>query len=65
MEKPTLLLDPEIVCKFKDSCTEFPYRCKQCDNNRGKRSYFVPKERDYYDTDIFERWRWYLGPRFI
>jgi len=35
----------EVVCPFKDDCTDYPWRCKSCKHNKGRRSYYEP---DYY-----------------
>lgn len=33
----------DVVCPFKDRCSDYSGRCWECSNNSGKRSYFSPK----------------------
>ena len=61
-----------IICEYKDKCTELGGSCKTCENNKGKKNYYVPKQNLYRwwydspDTTAAEytpwnpRYRWYV-----
>lgn len=32
----------EIICPYKEICSEYGYNCNSCLNNKSKRSYYIP-----------------------
>jgi len=32
----------DVVCPFKDKCVDYPWKCRTCLHNRGKKSYYQP-----------------------
>jgi len=43
--------EDKLKCIYKDKCTELGHACKTCLNNKGKKSYYVPKNP--------RNWRWF------
>ena len=38
----------DVVCTYKDQCTEYSKSCQSCKRNTGKRNYYLPDYDPYY-----------------
>jgi len=45
-----------IICLYKHECTGYPYKCKSCRHNKGKRDYYEPLYPIYKRPR--EKWTW-------
>lgn len=53
-----IVRDQDILCQYKDLCTDFMQKCRSCANNRGCRSYYIPWNMPNPDLlPIFPQWR--------
>lgn len=43
----------EVICPYKDNCTEYQKQCHSCRRNTGRRNYYEPDYAPYYPVNPY------------